>query len=197
VRGALRRHDAGAADFTRLLVRLGSDDVHAWQEYSALRRTLIMFFEPSFEAADLADEVLDRIARKLATEEIADITQFAFGVARNVRREYRQSSSGNVEIPENYAGSWHNPEQGVIAAMDARIKHECFMRCMRQFDPQDQMLLLEYHPSRHEKVEETRQKLAAALGLSAGALRSRIARLRDKLEQCCHRCYASGAKPTE
>lgn len=195
VRGALRRRNAAAADLTRLLARLGPNDVQAWQEYSELRRKLVMFFEPDFEASDLADEVIDRIARRLTADDIADITQFAFGVARNVRRESRQSASGHVEMPENFAGSWNNPEEGIVAAMDARIKHECFVRCMRQFDPQDQMLLLEYHPSRHEKVEETRQKLAVASGLSAGALRSKIARLREKLEQCCQGCYAGGAKP--
>lgn len=190
MRGVLKRRETGAADFGRLLARLDPDRMQAWQQYNQLRNRLAMFFEPCFEASDLADEVLDRIARKLETAEIADLTQFAFGIARNVRREFQQSSATSLPMQDEPTSADDDLEHSIVHALDTQKKHECFLLCMRQLAAEDQQLLLDYHPNQLGNVEESRQRLAKNLGLTPGALRNRAARLRTKLERCCNKCYA-------
>ena len=78
-----------AAQFRRLLLRLDADRDRAGEKYEDLRRKLIRYFEwnPRFPVEALADETLDRVARKLATEEIHDLPAFVWAVAKNVRQE--------------------------------------------------------------------------------------------------------------
>src|SRR5262245_43479522 len=77
--------------FEKLLAFLAPDREAAGWRYEAIRRRLVTFFEcrgcPRPE--DLADEVIDRVARKV--EEggavIPSPEAYFYGVARNVERE--------------------------------------------------------------------------------------------------------------
>jgi hypothetical protein len=87
--GMKRKRAADPEDFRRLLRRLSSDPLEAWQAYETLRQKLIMFFAYHYcsQAEELAEDVLDRIAKKSDSYEITNVIEFAFGVARNVRKE--------------------------------------------------------------------------------------------------------------
>ena len=51
-------------------------------------------------------------------------------------------------------------------------------------------LLLRYYEGERQAKISNRQRLASLLGVSDNALRSRVQRLRDRLEQCVQGCSA-------
>src|SRR5262249_8961815 len=78
-----------------LLARLGPDPESAGQEYEAVRGSLILFFDRRGMAHPdaLADETLDRVARRLAEGEVvAHLHGYVFGVAQRVCSESQRSS---------------------------------------------------------------------------------------------------------
>src|SRR5262249_16351831 len=82
--------DLAIDQFERLLARLDADRSRAAAEYLVLRRKLVKVFErrACFAADDLADQALDRIAKRLEKEEIHDVSSFAYGVALMICREF-------------------------------------------------------------------------------------------------------------
>ncbi len=186
-----RKREVTHEEFRRLLARLDLIPVRAWQKYDDLRRKLVMFFGPQSAAEDLADEVLDRIAKKPDSENIINVAEFAAGIARNVRRENWQKTAITLQMPEDLDLPDRNrsPESSMLETIDGQRKRECYSQCMRLLAPEDRRLILEYHPAELGKVEESRQELAASLAISNGALRSRVGRLRASLEDCCRNCY--------
>ena len=77
---------ANPEGLTRLLLRLDPDVTRAWEKYEDIRRRLVKFFEwnQCTGAEDLADQVLDRVAAKANSEEIQEVANYCFGVARFV-----------------------------------------------------------------------------------------------------------------
>ncbi len=176
----------------RLLARLSPQRERAWQEYASLRKKLVMFFEPHAEAEELAEDVLDRIARKEDSYQIINVAEFAFGVARNLRKEMYRRDSARVSATDDgsFPVEQSGPESGLIASIDSEKKKRCFFICMQQLSAEERRLILEYFPDDEEPPDERRQKLAAELKISSGALRTRMTRLRERLEHCCGRCIS-------
>ncbi|HLJ26128.1 MAG TPA: hypothetical protein VKY85_05420 [Candidatus Angelobacter sp.] len=189
-----REQNAPAIELQRLLARLDSDEGRAWQEYEKLRQKLVMFFEPRLEASELAEEVLDRIACKADSYEIINVVEFAFGVARNLRKESFHGSSTLVHLvgDEHLIAGCGNPETDFFDASDFARKRECFSYCLQQLSPEDRQLILEYYPPDDKDLEQRRRRLAAETGLNWGTLRTRMVRLRNRLAECCTRCYRQG-----
>src|SRR5260370_8709895 len=82
-------------EFDQFLAKLDPDRDIAAGKYQTLRRKLVDLFEHRAcrAAEDLADETIDRIARKLKTEEIRNIHLFAHGVALKVYLEIRKDTA--------------------------------------------------------------------------------------------------------
>ena len=181
--------DLEAMDLKHLLARLHHDEVRAWQEYDKLRRKLVMFFEPHLEAPELAEEVLDRIARK--SESINNIVEFAFGVARNLRKETFHGALHvvHLEDEQELASKDGDPERDFLVASDAACKRECLKQCLQQLSLSDRKLILSYYPPDDEDLEQRRRQLAEETGMNWGALRTRVVRLRSRLAECCSQRY--------
>lgn len=175
---------AGADPIPQLLARLDADQQRAGVMYEELRRRLILFFRlhhPRY-AEDLADEVLDRVARKLAEgAEIDRIDFYMIGVARFVLRErlaaaqreqraqeeivyLRQSSSTNDPDPELYSAA--------------------LTRCLQRLGTSDRVMILRYYGEDGSTRIRARQGLAEQLGINLNALHNRALRLRKQLEKC-------------
>src|SRR5262249_36737017 len=90
---ARKKGNAGsitATGFSRLLARLDSDAERAALEYERLRRALIKFFDwrGAWPPEECADEVLDRLARRLEEQTIiGSVPGYAHGIARLVLME--------------------------------------------------------------------------------------------------------------
>ncbi|HEV2990647.1 MAG TPA: hypothetical protein VG759_19580 [Candidatus Angelobacter sp.] len=178
--------------FSRLLARLSPQRERAWQEYASLRKKLVMFFEPRADAEEMAEDVLDRIARKDGSYSIINVAEFAFGVARNLRKEMYRRDSARVSATDDssFPVEPSGPESGLIASIDNEKKRRCFSICIQQLSAEERRLILEYFPDDEEPPDERRQRLAAELKISSGALRTRMTRLRERLELCCGRCLS-------
>lgn len=183
-----------AAGLARLLARLDPDAERAALEYERLRRTLIRFFDwrGSWPPEECADDTLDRLARKLERTVVDDVRNYAHGIARLVLLERRRQPAFTSIGPDSDVSRM--PVSARPAAFlepddDERL-HDCFDRCLAEFAPDSRSLVLRYYEGERSGMIVNRRVLAAALGLSDNALRSRVQRLRDRLEHCIQTCVA-------
>ena len=189
-----QRRDVSSEDFMRLLERLGPDLESAWQKYDELRLKLVVYFE-SFghhvEAEDLADESLNRIAKKPEDYPIDDLPILALGFARNIRRETlkKQAQTLHPTFNNAHAGKEPNPETIVISKIDRERRINCFASCLRGLMHHERLMILKYYPDEASNLEEIRSRLAETLGIEKGTLATKVARLRKILESCCSKCF--------
>ena len=86
-------HNLTGEDLDKFLARLDPDRERAGVKYQNLHRKLVKLFEWRSApcAENLADETIDRVARKLDKVDIHDVILYALGVAHNVLKESRQA----------------------------------------------------------------------------------------------------------
>jgi len=187
-------HSLNAIAFERLLRRLGSDREAAGEQYEALRRRLVKFFQwnSCFPSEDLADETLDRLAQKLSEHEIHDIFGFALGMAKKVSQEAHKKSRRTVHITD--LDGWEDtfPQTGdaegaIHDAIENDLRTRCLQTCAAHLTENDRALFFAYFSSAEDSARH-RQALAERLGLTMGALRVRVTRLREQLEKCVRKC---------
>jgi DNA-directed RNA polymerase specialized sigma24 family protein len=178
--------------FALLLARLGDDPERGGEQYEALRRALVRFFDWRGAATpDLcADETLDRLARKLDEDAaIDDVRGFAHGIARLVLLEHWRRPR---ELPIHETPFGDGPAaQAAPDEEDPRTA--CFEGCLAELPAEGRALILAYYAAEGREKIDGRKRMAASLGLSDTALRNRAQRLRDRLERCIGRCLAPGA----
>lgn len=169
-----------------LIARLDGSDA---REYEVLRRKLIGFFDLRGIAGPdaAADETLDRVARKLQRgEPVQSLRAYVFGVARKVllerlRREHRESVVQETWILlHGDPGAPHETERRLA----------CLEKCLDALSPENRALVEAYH-GLGGGADESRRALAAKLGVSGTALRTRVHRLRNALGACLRTCLDS------
>ncbi|MCG3160284.1 MAG: hypothetical protein JMDDDDMK_01353 [Acidobacteria bacterium] len=178
--------------FRALLARLDADWDRAGEKYAMLRQKLAKFFEcrGCHTPADLADETINRVARRLAEGEeiLADEpARYFYGVARNVLREYQESrarqsfSLDDLSLAEHPR---HDPVEAQ-ARIEFRGQHERRLEqlesCLEQLPPAHRDLLLAYYRGEQRDRIEGRRELAERLGITVNALKIRVFRLRETL----------------
>lgn len=173
--------------FNKLLAALGSNRDVSGENYLLLRKNLMRFFETrgfAF-AEDAADEVLNRLARKLESgDRIENINTYALGIARMHALElYKLPKQTDME---------EIPEIGVSALDEEKAEKEdklkCLEKCLRELPAENRQIIVGYYQGEKREKIENRQKLADDLGIPNNALRNRAVRLRDKLEFCITDC---------
>lgn len=174
----------------QLLRRLHPDSSAAAEQYLRLRGKLVSYFEfERFPRADeLADEVLDRVARRLhAGHDIEHPGAFALGVARLVAREARQQDiEAGRKLREFVRVS-------AVAGLDNdESALKCLDGCLDRLAPESRAFILAYYSGDRADRIENRRRLAGALGVQPAALRNRALRLRAHLEKCLKGCLGSG-----
>ena len=178
-----------ASRFAALLARLHPDPSQAGVAYEHLRRALMRFFDWRGAGApeECADECLDRLARRLGEVAIGDVHQFAHGIARLVllERTRRPATASLNELPDP-------PAPAPVEADDTGPLRECFDRCLAALPADGRALIVGYYEGERDRKIANRRRLCASLGLSDNALRSRVQRLRDRLEACVRACLSGG-----
>ena len=173
--------------FGALLSRLAADGSDA-AAYEALRRRLIQFFRMHVpaDADDLADVVLDRLARRIHEGiDVASVPSYALGIARMVLHEARAKSARRhlaeadpTLVPDEDGADDAHDLEGVLAALRA---------CLDAAGMGARQLILSYYGGDGSVRIATRKRLADEHDISLNALRNRALRLRDALEQCVRR----------
>jgi DNA-directed RNA polymerase specialized sigma24 family protein len=174
-----------ATGFTCLLARLDADAARAGLEYERLRRTLARFFEwRGSECPDAcADEAIDRLARRLEEETtVNDVFAYAYGIARLVQLEQRRQP-----VFTSLDGLFARSAIAAAGDLDDRVG-DCLDRCLGAMESASRSLVIAYYEGERRAKIANRRRLAEAHGLSDNALRSRVQRLRDRLQTCIERC---------
>jgi RNA polymerase sigma factor (sigma-70 family) len=148
----------------------------------------VKFFE--WRGVDLpdvcADEALDRLARRLEEDvTIREPRGYAHGIARHLLLEQRRRplfTSIDVIMPHA-----RHPATEPDDEEDERMR-ACLDRCLEQMAPDQRSVVLGYYEGERELKIARRRRIAEALGLSENALRSRVQRFRNRLQECVEAC---------
>jgi hypothetical protein len=176
--------------FEALLQRLAPDRQLAGKRYEQLRRRLLSLFEyrGCAHAEELADETLDRAARRL--QEMgddfvgSDPSRFVYGVAWNVAREsFRRPRT--IPLPDRWEGRRPAP---FPEDEDGERERACLDRCLALFGSDERSLVLGYFEGEKGARIARRSTLARELGISPNALRLKIHRLTGRLRDCVIQC---------
>lgn len=189
------RDSSAGSGFRELLERLDPDPERAKTEFDRLRRTLTKFFDWRGAAwpEDCADETLDRLAGKMQDGvTVLDVGKLARGIARLVLLE--DARAGARLAPLEAAEGRHAParddgeEESLLPDLE---------RCLDELSRDGRELVLAYYAQDGRGKIEERQRLARDRRVSDNALRSRVQRLRDRLEDCVRQRSAGGAPAQE
>lgn len=189
------------AAFDKLLAQFDSDPDRAGEKYEQIRVGIIKFFECRGSAFphDLADETINRVARKIlegADIQEANFSAYFYGVARNVFKEHLRSPDMNFAPIDALPRRQHPAEDPVQLIERRRVQREierqleCLEACIENLPAAARKLVISYYELEKGAKIEYRKQLAEALGLSTNSLRIRVHRLREKLERCVEDCLA-------
>jgi DNA-directed RNA polymerase specialized sigma24 family protein len=184
-----------ADGFERFLSLLASDRDAAGEQYEIARLKLFKYFELRMCAGpeDLADETIDRVARRLAEGEqihTQEPMRYVYGVARNVYLESRKSPRHVENVAEFRAvedGSRVDEEK-----RQAERRLDCFQSCLEEQPEESRSLLVRYYEQSGRVKVERRTELARHLEIPVNALRIRIHRIKAAVQRCTERCLRDG-----
>lgn len=169
-------------DFETMLAWLDSDRDLAGEKYETIRRGLIEMFRcrGCWEPEDLADETINRVARKvkdLLTTYTGDPAHYFFGVARNLLREYYRRTSR--EEPRAVRS---------VQPDDLEVRHRCLDECMSHLRTDQRVLILQYFSLDKQQKIDNRKDLGRGLNTTPHALRVRVYRIKEALAVCVKGC---------
>jgi DNA-directed RNA polymerase specialized sigma24 family protein len=174
----INRTSTGAGTFAILLSRLGSGD-----EYEGLRRRLVAFFtwDQCEDPETLADEALDRLARKLSEgAAIGNLKSYAAGIARLLAKEHRALRQRECAVIREFSSSL--PDTAELRRRE--VASADLEACLGALDREQRDLLLRYYGGAPNTRIEDRKVMAEELRLEPNALRNRLLRLRKSLLDC-------------
>jgi DNA-directed RNA polymerase specialized sigma24 family protein len=175
-----------------LLAFLDPDRDRAGSQYEVIRRRLTRLFEwRGFgNAEDLADETINRVARRIQEGiEVRSTDPYGYfcGVAHLVSKEIARRVARERAALER--DEWQpalpldEPEE------DDRLA--CLRHCLERLPDDQRLLVLRYH--QEDDHIRSRQMLSQELGVPMNALRIRVHRVRRKLEECVAKCLRASA----
>lgn len=170
-----------------LLHALHPDREQASQRYEALRQRLIRFFawnHTSFPE-ELADEVLDRLARRLShrESEILDPAKFAVGIARLLLKESLREKDRREAVLAIMAQCTPDSRNLELESALQEERIAVLQECLQAIPEHSRNLLVRYFSTDGREKIQQRQRLAEEHGISLNALRNRVMRIRGELEK--------------
>jgi len=143
---------------------------------------------------ELADETLNRVARRLEEERSVRDTppaRYCFINAKFVFLEYLKKPDAAPHVDLDPGAVVRRPPDG--DAEQERLL-ECLDRCLAELRADERALILDYYRGDAREKIGARRELATRLGVTANALSIRACRIREKLERCVAARAATGAK---
>jgi DNA-directed RNA polymerase specialized sigma24 family protein len=159
----------------------------AGKKYEAIREKLVKIFDwrGARFPEECADETINRVVRKLEYgQEIRDIPTYCQGVARLVfLEELKKAENRQVSLDE-----LKSVPTAPMPIEDDGAQRTCFARCLGELPIESRQVILQYYEDERRVKINNRQAMADQLGIPLNALRSRVQRIRNKLEQCIGHC---------
>jgi RNA polymerase sigma factor (sigma-70 family) len=185
--------------FSRLLAHFDKDRERAAEKYEITRAELTRLFRyrGCNSPYELADEVINRVARKIEEGEIIpgpELSNYFYGVARNVLREHLRNPGTSASAIDELSASDHPSEdpEVLMELQDARNRSEtrfrCLEYCLEKLPLETRKLVISYYEGEEGAKIENRQRLAEQMGITVNSLRIRLHRIREKLEKCVSAC---------
>jgi RNA polymerase sigma factor (sigma-70 family) len=173
--------------FDELLAWLDADHARAGEKYEAIRRRLITIFlnRGCGEAEDLADETINRVAKKVGAlkgDYVGEPAPYFYGVAKRVLMEHLRSCSRRTQAP---------PPAPARGEMEPQLN--CLDECLGKLSPESRQLILRYYEGQKGAKISSHKEMGERLLINAGALRGRVHRIRVKLEKCVRECLGRAA----
>lgn len=169
--------------FNALLSWLDPDRSRAGEMYENIRCKLLNFFEWNncWWPEEYTDKAFDRVARKIIEGETirtSDKYLYFHGVALNLLKEcykeMKKFQDKDIEVI-----SYEDDEDFDSEELIKKQK-----RCLKRLPDEERKLIEMYCFASGREQKKIRRELAKSLGISEGALRVRISRIREKLRQC-------------
>lgn len=190
--------------FHRLLNWLDEGASSDGQQYLEMRRRLVAYFDRKncVRPDELADETLNRVARRLE-EEAGAIegdapARYCYIVARFVFMEHlRETQKDDALANELRRQSQRGNDPATSATDDERkIKEQrlnCLEQCLSKLESASREIIARYYVGKARVKIEHRRALAEDLGITMNALSIRACRIRNKLETCVRECAGAGS----
>jgi len=171
-------------NFEELLRWLDPDRDEAGRKYQHIRERLIKIFtwRHCTNIEELADEVIDRVAKKvreISKEYSGDVTRYFYGVAQHVAQENMRDQAKFLELQEAKKISVPDDPEN-----DDSIADDSLSYCLEQLNERDRELILAYYRYDQPLKKACHRRLADELGITMNALWIRVSRIRSLLERC-------------
>ena len=191
----VKRHwQPNEAAFQRLLAWLDEGADSGGTRYLDIHDRLTHYFarRNCFAPHDLADETLNRVARRLEERgSIDDVepARYCYITARFVLLESLRHPERQHRTPDDLRGTVPLEPAARDDSVDQRERTmECLERCLAAHSPAERALILDYYRSESGSSSAGRKRLAERLGLTANSLAIRAWRIRSRLEACVRAC---------
>jgi DNA-directed RNA polymerase specialized sigma24 family protein len=168
-------------DFDRLLNWLDNDRERAGLLYEKIRWRLVTILAARgcTLAEELADETIDRVARRVSDIQATyagDKAIYFLGVMNNVHHEYMRRPP-MPRLIENNEVVEHREQI-----------HLCLDNCLEKLAPYARQLIERYYGADRQAKIDLRKVIARELGIKTSTLRLRALRIREKLQTCIESC---------
>ena len=144
---------------------------------------------------ELADETLNRVARRLEEEgeiESDAPAKYCYIVARFVFMESLRSSQKESVLLNDVRRTENGGALPVLRPDNEKeIKEkmlDCLEKCMEKLEKTSREIIIRYYYGEERLKIENRRRLAESLAILLNALSIRACRIRDKLEACVQKC---------
>jgi DNA-directed RNA polymerase specialized sigma24 family protein len=177
--------------FERLLLSINPDRERAGEEYELLRLKLIKYFNlrGCLGAEELADETLNRLAKKVAQgEEIRELIRYCYGLARWICVEYHRN-------PQSKPVPFENVPIMPVVIPDPLVEKErlkCLHHCLGELTVEEKDMIIKYCDDSDQPHQWARRDLVEQMNISPTALRIRVSRIKKKLKACYYDCLEHG-----
>jgi DNA-directed RNA polymerase specialized sigma24 family protein len=164
-----------------------------------MRRRLVRYFDRKgcLDANSLADETLNRVARRLEEEgaiEANSPAQYCYIVARYVFLEYlRRGEHATVPFedstqPRSIVSGAQIADEREVESEESLKRFKCLEHCLTTLPATDRELILAYYSGERSDKIEQRKRIGQRLGLSPNALTIKACRIRARIEDCVTGC---------
>jgi DNA-directed RNA polymerase specialized sigma24 family protein len=183
--------------FHALLVWLDEGTQSEGRKYLETRRRLVAYFDRKNCSTpdELADETLNRVARRLEEEGVIESdapARYCYIVARFVFMEHLRSAQKDGALLEEIrrlprvVGPGASEDDEETEVKEKML--DCLERCTGKLEPPSREIIEQYYVGKERVKIENRRALAERLGITMNALSIRACRIRDRLEDCVKRC---------
>ncbi len=172
-------------DFRRLLRWLDKGGDSSGQEYQEMRRRLVEYFDRKncWPPDAFADRTFDRVTKSLVAHNKdydPEPAKICYYYARLIfleewRQLKREQKILNCERPEPLALEEQVEQEKRLGYLE---------HCLEELSADDRNLIIQYYFGDKSVKIDNRKALKDELGLTGGALRTRVCRIREELKNC-------------